>query len=431
MKQHNKKIILIGIIVAILALNLIFFFRGFFPGSGESRNWLKSAVPEFPTEHEIPDHGSGLGFDQVFGYIDKKGNLAIEPEYTMVFPFKHGLAGVWTKEDRLFINRNGSVALSYLGVVNSLTKDPNDREWSKRFIARGVYFFLTISEGMVSFPLSGKWGFVDTLGNVKIKPMYDRVQDFQEGLALVYLNGKYGFIDTKGTLAIPCTFNEASGFSEGMAGIMIDCKWGFIDRSGSIVINPQFDQDIDNVSLMRVPLYTFNQKRCTVLKHGIFMRIEPKGTVIDTLTDPRKIFGTYDGLRPFYEKGLAGFKNSSDSVVIKPRFSVTAAFFSEGLCYASLPPVVLFGYIDTTGRFVIPPRFTIPGDFSEGCAVVGVGSLEQISRKIIDTKGNTVSGHKWLRSASSIFPFSEGLAAVGICDKVWDRIKDKAPRAAQ
>ncbi|MCP5054142.1 MAG: WG repeat-containing protein, partial [bacterium] len=49
----------------------------------------------------------------------------------------------------------------------------------------------------VFFP-ENRFGFIDAVGGVKIKPQYQQANDFKEGLAAVQMKGKWGFIDGKG-----------------------------------------------------------------------------------------------------------------------------------------------------------------------------------------------------------------------------------------
>jgi len=57
------------------------------------------------------------------------------------------------------------------------------------------------------------------------------------GLPLVELNGKYGFINTKGDIAIPIVYSNAFSFSEGLARASLGSTWGFIDTTGKVVIS--------------------------------------------------------------------------------------------------------------------------------------------------------------------------------------------------
>lgn len=42
------------------------------------------------------------------------------------------------------------------------------------------------------------------------------------------INGKWGYIDTRGNIIIPLQFEEADQFSEGMAAVKVAGKWGYI-----------------------------------------------------------------------------------------------------------------------------------------------------------------------------------------------------------
>src|SRR5260370_22035067 len=79
-----------------------------------------------------------------------------------------------------------------------------------------------------------------------------------------------------------------------------------------------------------------------------------------------------------------------------------------------------WGYIDKTGKFVIPPQFPHAESFSEGLALVLVGD----KYGYIDNIGKTVIPPQFSHASS----FSEGLAAVRVGDK--DGYIDKTGRMA-
>ena len=56
----------------------------------------------------------------------------------------------------------------------------------------------TVSEGLASFTLDEKRGFIDTSGRVVIEARFERARRFSEGFAAVQLNGKWSFIDKAG-----------------------------------------------------------------------------------------------------------------------------------------------------------------------------------------------------------------------------------------
>ena len=60
-------------------------------------------------------------------------------------------------------------------------------------------------------------------------------------MASIYQDGKWGYINTSGELVIPLQFELARPFSEGLAAVKQDGKWGFIDQTGKVMISPQYD----------------------------------------------------------------------------------------------------------------------------------------------------------------------------------------------
>ena len=62
---------------------------------------------------------------------------------------------------------------------------------------------------------------------------YNELNSFSEGLAPVKKNGKWGFINTKGDLVIPCEYDFAYSFSNGVALVELNNKYGYIDKYGN------------------------------------------------------------------------------------------------------------------------------------------------------------------------------------------------------
>ncbi|WP_304502594.1 WG repeat-containing protein [Brevibacillus daliensis] len=86
---------------------------------------------------------------------------------------------------------------------------------------------------------NGQWGFVkyDNTGNmsVVIGYKYDHAGAFSEGLAVVKKNGKFGYVDTNGNLRIPIQYDWASAFSGGKATVKKDGKNITINERGQVV----------------------------------------------------------------------------------------------------------------------------------------------------------------------------------------------------
>lgn len=69
-------------------------------------------------------------------------------------------------------------------------------------------------DGYIAFCQKGKWGFVDTDGNVVIKPTYDNAKSFSNGLAAVCIDKKWGFINKNGEMVISPAFADAGYFND-------------------------------------------------------------------------------------------------------------------------------------------------------------------------------------------------------------------------
>ena len=78
------------------------------------------------------------------------------------------------------------------------------------------------------------------------------------------------------------------------------------------------------------------------------------------------------------------------------------------------------GYIDNTGLFVIPPRFTKAHDFSEGMALVRIDPTESGKYGFIDHTGSVVTEFQFDKAHD----FSEGLAAVLVGRRKVNGIRD-------
>lgn len=83
--------------------------------------------------------------------------------------------------------------------------------------------------------------FLDENGSFLFGKQYEHVSRFNEGYAPVKSNGKYGFINTKGEVVVPCIYDLAHSFYEGYATVESNGKWGVVDKKGRVIIQPIYD----------------------------------------------------------------------------------------------------------------------------------------------------------------------------------------------
>lgn len=131
--------------------------------------------------------------------------------------------------------------------------------------------------------------------------------------------------------------------------ISVEGKWGFIDASGKVVVEPQF---------LSVERYSEGLARVTV----------------PGLTDEDRLF----------ERAASGFIDESGSFVIGPgspsgyEFPGRSNYYSYGDFHEGLAKFWVGdatgagGYIDRTGKLIIPPKYASADDFSDGVAHVSL-----------------------------------------------------------
>ena len=292
-------------------------------------------------------------------------------------------------------------------------------------------------EGLALVTSNRKTMFIDTTGKTVITPQFDIVNNFSEGLAPVNVGqkripnlglisdpGKWGYLDKKGQLVIPLKFTHAENFSEGLAAVTDGDHGGFIDHAGKFVFDVPLDVTLG-----------FHEGVVGVLLRGTVTYFDRTGKKLPISTEYGPKSNSFsEGLVPIETKGKWGFVDRTGKLVVEPRFE-DADDFSEGLAPVKISGETIWcprddagnrsgftmrwGYIDKTGKLVIPTQFESAAPFAEGLAVIH--NCEQAY--FIDKTGQTViSGN--FRYASS---FSGGLARVETMTKdvLWSGYIDK------
>jgi len=154
-----------------------------------------------------------------WGFINKKGEIAIHPQFTETADFSEGLCRVFDKEGlQGYIDEAGEI------VVNYKYHNAKDFKDNKAIVYE-----------------DGKAGVINKKGNYIINPLYDNL--VCDGDKYLYNKGnKWGWLDKDGKIEINHQFRYAYPFNgQDLAPVAKNDEWGFIDKEGKIVINPQFD----------------------------------------------------------------------------------------------------------------------------------------------------------------------------------------------
>ena len=191
-------------------------------------------------EHEkfFPDMRFGdNGFapvcqNKLFGYIDKNGKLVIDFQYSKAHKFKNGLAIVTNIKNKE-------------GVIDSDNKVIIDFKYDE------VNHF---NDDLYEVKLNGKYGLVNTSNVIVLDINYQLIDEIFNDRAVIVIgpedwNGLYGYIDSKGEIIIKPIYNYACDFDSDLAEVRKDLDdynftsvWGVIDKNGSLVIPFQYDE---------------------------------------------------------------------------------------------------------------------------------------------------------------------------------------------
>lgn len=261
---------------------------------------------------------------------------------------------------------------------------------------------------------AGRWGYMDSVGQVVLAPAYDSADPFSEGRAAVRVGEAYGYIDPDGQLVVPARFASAAAYSQGRAlvteGPLEDRRFGFIDPEGSVVI--PLVMALAYSYSEGLALVRFRERRLTLVERVLGARedrllsfVDRDGRVVFTVPGEAASFS--EGLAPFseptiFDSGKWGYVRSDGSVAIPAAFGRAAFRFSDGRARVVSGGDV--GFIDTSGQVVFGQTYDVAHAFSEGRAAVQVGDRWGY----LDPSGALVIEPRFERAGA----FSGGLAAV-------------------
>ncbi|MBQ8200210.1 MAG: WG repeat-containing protein [Clostridia bacterium] len=114
----------------------------------------------------------------LYGYVNTKGEIAIDAVFQSASDFSEGLASVSNGSLRGFIDTTGALVLDY--------------QWK---------YTSNFSEGLAAVQNADfKWGYIDKTGTLVIDYQFSTSGDFENGVAYI---GKDSYIDTAGNAVTP------------------------------------------------------------------------------------------------------------------------------------------------------------------------------------------------------------------------------------
>lgn len=239
---------------------------------------------------------------------------------------------------------------------------------------------------------------------------------------------KIGFINSEGEIIIKPQYLVAGNFSEGLVSVRINGRYGFIDYSGKVIIKAIFDYALD-----------FKDSLALVYEKGIPYFINHQGIKLFSCNYAKRIGKFENGLvRITTNSYNSGYINKSGKLVIDTTFYEITGFH-DGLSIVTtrkfdssnkndITPIFQTGVIDTLGNFVIPlGRFEDIGEYKNGYFRVNFfedTGIDLDNRKIgfVDRNGKLIFSKKNEKYCSISEDINCGLIKVALY-KSW--LQDK------
>ncbi|RZJ33827.1 MAG: WG repeat-containing protein [Flavobacterium sp.] len=214
-------------------------------------------------------------------------------------------------------------------------------------------------------------------------------RDDQEEISLipVKVGENWQYVNREGKIIINPQFAVASIFRDGIALVKSsgdNGKWGYINEDGKYVINPTYARaTIFNEGLAWV-----------VSENGAPVAIDVKGATKFSMQDAQNVRIFRESLAAFSKQDSIGekwgFVDKTGKIVIPAQFE-SAGNFHDGKCFVKNKDGK-FGYIDTSGKIVINYQFDEARNFENNCAVVALkdkfGVIDSQGKYVINPQFN-------------------------------------------
>ena len=318
-------------------------------------------------------------------YIDKRGREITPFIYDDLDGFGEYFARVSKGEKLGLINKDGKEIIPCLYENKGYNGEEDFTYWSRRQDdnktqgvddcnknSGGIYDEITVENWLIIVKKDNKYGILSRNGEIG-EILYDEIKfDFENQYGYAVISGKYKFIDSKG-LILPELYKEISSNrqEELVPFCSINDKWGYINKRGKQIIASQFDS-----------ADPFNEDLAGVSKNGKWGLINKKGEwTVPPRFDDISHFG--EGLAIFKEGEMEGVINNSGEIIAPSKYDYISSFSGN---FASAQFDGKRGFIDKNGAIAVPFIYDGTGDFHDNYAVVN----KEHKHGLIDTSGKEI-----------------------------------------
>lgn len=157
-----------------------------------------------------------------YGIVDYDGNRMLETKYDTISALQEGKVYTFQKEGHYGImNKEGKILVDL------------ENNFQELYSMSNYYLGVKIEE---------KFGFVDTLGRLRIANRYDSISHFRSNMAAIKLLGRWGYIDRSEHLVVQPHFEKAYPFVDGLAIVRKDGKYGMVNKKGETIVPNEYDR---------------------------------------------------------------------------------------------------------------------------------------------------------------------------------------------
>ncbi|HCW18784.1 MAG TPA: WG repeat-containing protein [Achromobacter sp.] len=374
----------------------------------------------------------------------RRGAPALKPVYEHIEEFEDDWARVQDKDHWGVVNRDGqwvvrpthesAYKMEYLGDGFMLVDDPDAKDTANRY-ADSPYRLVNLRTGKASATVYGKPAKIkdgryigeladgspvlfDGQGHATRLSQGKPESREQYGDWVIMRNDeREGAIDARGNFAVPALYGEFNPFfvqPEGLARVNLGAGYRLIDQSGKTVLEKRGDG---------FPLASMQRLLFTDASESSAIMTDLQGREITRFPGRYSVEynGASEGVAPYSdESGRSGFVNADGKRVVGAHFSQLGPM-KDGLARARRLERTgkLYGFIDLTGRYAIPPAFKWADDFHDGRAMV----LRDGGVEFIDTHGKMTALFGVLCDTVVIFDAEENLT--------WPKEALTCPEATQ
>lgn len=256
-----------------------------------------AVAPQYSDLARFHDNLFTFSSNGKYGILRSDGTILLQAENDAIWPFVNGYSIVGKKEGGRYmlaavVTENGEV----LPIRPGFYLPPKCKYFSEELLA--------VSDR------SGKFGYIDPVGELTVKCQFDDALPFKEGLAPVQLqNGLWRYIDKRGRHLIVDFKNgdltDASCFSGGNAAVGYNDAYALINSYG------------EQVRKLKAPEFETLYKEFNASPAAA-----PAG------------FSVITRYTPYSENGVSGLKEGA-RVALLPQFESFGEQYSDGLVIAS------------------------------------------------------------------------------------------------